>query len=154
MLDSRLAIGQSARVSSPDPKDRIEAIDELPRPRRNLRIASSALLSVVLGLLSAGILILAGVDPNVGWPLGGVVTVAAFSALCWRTRRSALSQAQRKPATSARSRRAILLSAAISIVAGAMLGALVGQVGRGAVIGSILTPAVDATRLRIQARRR
>jgi hypothetical protein len=140
-------------VSSPDPSDRIDATDEPPRSRRVLRIAGFVLLSLVLGLLSAGILILAGVDPDVGWPLGGVVTVAALLALRWQDRRSAVAQEQRAR-TSTRSMRSILLSAAVSIAAGAMLGALVGQVGRGAVIGSILTPAVDATRSRIQARHR
>jgi hypothetical protein len=131
-----------------------DVVVSAPRQQK-LWLALVVFLSAAIGSLVAGVLILAGVEPSVGWSVGAFISVGTFVAAYLADRHAGGVDGRRARAAEApRNARAILQSAVISVSLGALVGASLGQLGRGAVIGSILTPAVDAARMRIQANRR
>ena len=93
------------------------------RSRGKLWFVNAVVVSAALGPAAAGILILAGVAPLVGWLVGASISVSAFAGLYWADRHAGVDGSRVSAGEARRNARAILQSAAISAALGALDGA-------------------------------
>ena len=93
------------------------------RARRTLWFVNAVVVSAALGSTAAGLLILAGVEPLVGWLIGALISVGTFAALYWADRRAGVDGSRVKAAEARRNAQTILQPAAIAAALAALDGA-------------------------------